>query len=229
MSPLYLPGELALEIEFEERAALERRTVARLGGDELGLRVGGEAVARGPLPAALGPRVVAGRTSCFRFAVANVTQQLALSPDLVRAAAVGPEWFVQQVCTTPCWGSLDRLYLSPRLRLSFRLSFRLSPPPLPPPPHPPPPPPHPAQAMGYLARPQPSLQQLAATLRRSLALPAEAEGGYAAVHVRHGDKSSEARGLQTPTNPGPTFALVAAPAPTLALAPPPPLSRASSR
>ena len=50
--------------------------------------------------------------------------------------------------------------------------------------------------MGYLARPQPSLHQLTATLRRSLALPAEAEGGYAAVHVRHGDKSSEARGLQ---------------------------------
>ena len=66
--------------------------------------------------------------------------------------------------------------------------------------------------MGYLARPKPSLHQLTATLRRSLALPAEAEGGYAAVHVRHGDKSSEVRGLQTPTNPGPTLALVATPA-----------------
>ena len=66
--------------------------------------------------------------------------------------------------------------------------------------------------MGYLARPKPSLHQLTAALRRSLALPAEAEGGYAAVHVRHGDKSSEVRGLQTPTNPDPTLALVAAPA-----------------
>ena len=96
------PGELKLEIEIEERAALERRTVAKLGGDELGLRVGGVAVARGPLPAALGPRLLAGRTSCFRFAVDNVTQQLELSLDLVRAAAVGPEWFVQQVWTRPC-------------------------------------------------------------------------------------------------------------------------------
>jgi hypothetical protein len=104
-------------------------------------------VARGPLPAALGPRLLAGRTSCFRFAVDNVTQQLELSLDLVRAAAVGPEWFVQQ-------------------------------------------------AMGYLARPKPSLHQLTATLRRTLELPPEADGGYAAVHVRHGDKSSEA--LQHP-------------------------------
>ena len=61
--------------------------------------MGGVAVARGPLPAALGPRVVAGRTSCFRFAVDNVTKPLEISPALARAAAVGPEWFVQQV-----WG-----------------------------------------------------------------------------------------------------------------------------
>jgi len=101
------PGEIELEIEIEERAALEMRTVAnsrsgQAGGDELGLRLGGVAVTRGPLPAALGPRLVAGRTSCFRFAVDNVTQQLALSPDLVRAAAVGPEWFVQQASAWPC-------------------------------------------------------------------------------------------------------------------------------
>lgn len=66
--------------------------------------------------------------------------------------------------------------------------------------------------MGYLARPKPSLHRLTATLRRSLALPSEADGGYAAVHVRHGDKSSEVLGLHTQTNPGPTHALVAAPA-----------------
>jgi hypothetical protein len=46
--------------------------------------------------------------------------------------------------------------------------------------------------MAHLARPNPSLLQLTATLRRTLELPSETDGGYAAVHVRHGDKSSEA-------------------------------------
>ena len=133
------------ESEVAAMSELAKTEKERHGpGDQEAYKRATALLPREPLPAAVGPRVVVGRSTCFRFSPDNLTLPSAANANAVREAAVGPEWFVQQV-------------------------------------------------MGYLTRPNARLAQLTEGLRRHLELPGDAEGGYAAVHMRFGDKKQEAK------------------------------------